>query len=63
MKELGTGIAIYDTNEMTQLDQPNWTVSSLGLIDALIIAKTYSISQQLLEALTPESSPFVLDPK
>lgn len=62
VKGLGTGIAVYDTNFMSNLAEANWTLSDIGLMDALVIGKTYNISTPLLKTLTTDNNPFVIDP-
>lgn len=61
MKGQGTGVAIYDTRQTTLKD--DWTVSEAGLVDALVIGKTYTgVSKHLTNVLTPGVNPFILDP-
>ena len=62
VQNTGTGIAVYDTNSMSNLEAKNWTLSDTGLIDALVIGKTYNITQNLLKTLTTDNNPFVIDP-
>lgn len=62
VQNTGTGIAVYDTNSMSNLEAKNWTLSNTGLIDALVIGKTYNITQNLLKTLTTDNNPFVIDP-
>ena len=61
MKDRGTGIAVYDTN-MVNVTQPNLTVDSVGLMDALVIGKTYQISDKLSGMMSTGDYPFVIDP-
>lgn len=62
MKDNGTGVAIYDTRQMSL--KGDWTVSEAGLVDALVIGKTYTgVSEHLTNTLTPGVNPFILDPK
>lgn len=62
VQNTGTGIAVYDTNSMSNLEAKNWTLSDTGLIDALVIGKTYNIKHNLLNTLTTDNNPFVIDP-
>ncbi|XP_053376856.1 uncharacterized protein LOC128547743 [Mercenaria mercenaria] len=61
MKDKGTGVAIYDTSRTSM--KGDWTVSETGLVDALVIGKTYKgVSEHLTDILTPGVNPFILDP-
>ena len=42
----------------------SWVLTEQGVIDALVIGKTYDgISTKLVDILTPGVDPFVLDPR
>ena len=61
MKGNGTGIAIYDTN-LVNVTRPDWQASSVGLMDALVIGKTYKVSDSLSAMMATGEYPFVIDP-
>ena len=61
MKDNGTGIAVYDTN-MVNVTDTNWDVSRVGLMDALVIGKTYAVSAYLSGMISAGDYPFVIDP-
>ncbi|KAL4239111.1 hypothetical protein ACF0H5_003814 [Mactra antiquata] len=61
LKDKGTGIAVYNTTQITMSD--SWSSDVPGVMDALVIGKDYDkISNDLTQALTPGVNPFVLDP-